>query len=135
MRTIVLSALLMLSACADPFVESTALISETEDLQGPYTVRSVVIGVEWADRVELFYNVVDDEPENFIPLLMEPPEAGGDSGAYRGELFVAGIPGQKAGSEVLYYVGVTRDGEQVAADPVGGDLRPFVFSVRDPGLP
>ena len=52
-----------------------------------------------------------------------------DEGAYEGELFSRGIPGQLAGSDIRYYVAITRDDEVVAEDPEGGDLRPFVFSV------
>lgn len=113
--------------CADPFIEGTTRLQDTPDTRGPYVVTTVAIGVEPDDEVELFYNVVDEAPGNFIPLPMVASED--DDGAYEGELFSRGIPGQLAGSDIRYYVAIRRDGEVVAEDPAGGDLRPFVFTV------
>ena len=115
------------TGCADPFFEATTRLRDTRDTRGPYTVTTVAIGVEEGDRVELFYNVVDAEPENFIPLVMDAAED--DDAAFEGELFSRGIPGQRPGSDIRYYVAITRDSDTVAEDPEGGDLRPFVFSV------
>ncbi len=119
--------MIVTTACADPFIESVSQLDDTTDTGGPYTVWAVAVGVQSDDRVELFYNAIDPAADPFIPLLMEPADA--DEGAYEGELFAAGIPGQPAGSAIRYYVAITRDGERVAADPVGADVRPFVFAV------
>ena len=132
MRGLVAAAVLWAAAgCADPFIEATTRVGDTSDVVGPYSVRAVVVGVASGDRVELRFNVIDGEPENFIPVLMDEVDLGADDGTTRGELFRQGIPGQPAGTEILYYVAVTRDGEVVAEDPVGGDLRPFLFQVRE----
>jgi len=117
--------LLLLVACADPFIESTTVLSETPDSVGPYHVRSVVLGVNDGDKIEVFYNALDDDPDRYIPLLME----GIDDDGRSAELYVGSIPGQAAGSTVRYFVAVDRDGERVAEDPVGGDLRPFMLRI------
>lgn len=130
MIAVVRSALLILiglCGCANPFFEGTVRLQDTRDINGPYVVTTVAVGVETGDRIELLYNVVDEEPGNFIPLVMFAAED--DNGAYEGELFSRGIPGQLAGSEIRYYLAIIRGDEVVADDPVGGDLRPFVFSV------
>lgn len=116
---------LLLAACADPFIESTAVLGETPDTIGPYEVRSVVLGINDGDKVELFYNAIDNEPSRYIPVSME----GVDDDGRSAELYVGGIPGQEPGATVRYFVAVDRDGERVAEDPVGGDLRPFVLRI------
>jgi hypothetical protein len=121
----VLPALLLATACADPFIESTTLFGETADTMGPYRVRSVVIGVNGGDKVEVFYNSLDNDPDHFIPVIMEAVDDDGRSG----ELFAGSIPGQDSGATIRYFVAVDRDGERVAEDPVGGDLRPFMLSI------
>lgn len=118
--------LLLSVACADPFIESTTVLGSTIDTDGPYEVRTVVIGNLESDRVELFYNSVDQEPEHYLRLVMEPLDADGRPA----ELFRGAIPGQAAGTVIRYFVAVERDGSQVAEDPVGGDLRPFTLTVR-----
>jgi hypothetical protein len=121
----VLPTLLLLGACADPFIESTTLLADTPDTIGPYQVRSVVLGLNEGDKVEVFYNSVDDEPDRYIPLPME----GLDDDGREAELFVGAIPGHAAGSIIRYFVGVDRNGERVAEDPVGGDLRPLMLRI------
>lgn len=121
----ILPVLLLLGACADPFIESTTVLSATTDTVGPYHVRSVVLGVNDGDKIEVFYNALDDDPDRYIPLRME----GIDDDGRSAELYVGSIPGQAAGSTVRYFVAVDRDGERVAEDPVGGDLRPFMLRI------
>ena len=123
----VVAAALAAAGCADPFFESVSVLEDTRDTGGPYQVWAVAVGIAAGDRVELYYNVVDDQPGNFIPLRMDA--ADDHDGAQESELYVRGIPGQAAATDIRYYVAITRDGEQVAASPVGGDLRPFVFTV------
>jgi hypothetical protein len=117
--------LLLAAACADPFIESTTLLGETPDTIGPYQVEAAVLGVNEGDRVELFYNSIDTEPEHYIPVLME----GVDDDGRSADLYLGNIPGHPTGSLIRYFVGVERDGERVAEDPVGGDLRPFVLRI------
>jgi hypothetical protein len=117
--------LLLLGACADPFIESTTILSDTADTVGPYHVRSVVLGVNEGDKIEVFYNSVDEDPDRYIPIRME----GVDDDGRSAELYAGSIPGQDAGSTVRYFVAVDRDGERVAEDPVGGDLRPFMLRI------
>ncbi len=122
---LLLPAMLSLGACADPFIESTTLLSNTPDTTGPYQVRSVVLGLNEGDRVELFFNAVDDSPGRYIPIRME----GIDDDGREAELFIAGIPGQDTGSTIRYYVAIDRNGERVAEDPVGGDIQPFLIRI------
>jgi hypothetical protein len=121
-----LCALVTAASCADPFIESVSQLGDTRDPGGPYSVWVVVVGVEPDDRVELFYRVDDDAAE-FSPLVMESVEV--DDGAYEGELFARGIPGQPVGVAIGYYVAVARDGDRVAIHPEDGEARPFLFSV------
>ncbi len=120
-----LPTLLLLVACADPFIESTTVLSSTPDTVGPYHVRSVVLGVNDGDKIEVFYNALDDDPDRYIPIRM----AGVDDDGRAAELYVGSIPGQAAGSTVRYFVAVDRDGERVAEDPALGDLRPFMLRI------
>lgn len=117
--------LLLCASCAEPLIESTTQLETTPDTTGPYRVRSVVIGAHHSDRIELFYNAVDRDPDRYIPLLMDPVDEDGRAA----ELFAGEIPGQAAGTTIRYYIAVERDGERVAEDPVGGDLRPFELSI------
>lgn len=117
----------VVAGCADPFIEATTILGDTRDTQGPYTVQTVAVGVDQYDLVQLYYSVDDDDPDAFVPLVME--EGREDDGIHEGERFSRGIPGQPPGSEILYFVAIQRNGEHVAEDPVGGDLRPFVFRV------
>ncbi len=117
--------MLLVASCADPFIESTTLLADTPDTVGPYQVRSVVHGLNEGDRVEIFFNSIDDTPDRYIPLRME----GLDDDGRSAELFVAGIPGQDAGTTIRYYIAVNRNGDIVAEDPVGRDLRPFVLRI------
>ena len=120
-----LLATFALIGCADPFVESTALLGDTADTTGPYEVRSIVIGAHPSDKIEVFYNATDRDPDRYIPIVME----GQDDDGRSAELFVGSIPGHPAGSTIRYYIAVDRDGERVAEDPVGGDLRPYILSI------
>jgi hypothetical protein len=86
----------------------------------------VVVGAEPDDRVELFFNSVDDQPEHYVPRLMGAID---DTEARPGELYEGYIPGQPEGATVRYYIAITRDGNVVARDPDPGDLRPFVFRI------
>lgn len=122
----ILLLIIGLSACADPYIESTTELESSSDTTGPYRVQAVVVGGMASDNVELLYNPTDSEPRRYIPLLMEALDEDGRSG----ELFVASIPGQPAGTSIRYYVRVLRDDEQVAESPVGGDLRPFILNIR-----
>ncbi len=115
-----------LCACADPFIESTTVLESSADTTGPYQVESIVVGLHGGDTVDLMYNPSDREAERYIPLRMEPQDEDGRAG----EHFVAAIPGQPAGTTIRYYVRVLRDDEQIAEAPVGGDLRPFVLTIR-----
>jgi hypothetical protein len=115
----------LLASCADPFIESTTLLGDTPDTIGPYTVQSVVFGINEDDIVEVFYNAVDNSPERYIPIRME----GLDDDGRSAELFEGAIPGQDAGATIRYFVAVDRQGERVAEDPVGGDLRPFMLRI------
>ncbi len=118
--------LLGLSACADPYIESTTELESSADTTGPYRVQSVVVGSLASDSIELLYNPTDSEPRRYIPIVMEALDEDGRAG----ELFVASIPGQPAGTAIRYYVRVLRDSEQVAESPVGGDVRPFILNIR-----
>ena len=115
-----------LSACAEPYIESTTELESSSDTTGPYRVQTVVVGGLVSDSVELMYNPADSEPRRYIPLPMEALDEDGRTG----ELFIASIPGQPAGTSIRYYVRVLRDDEQVAESPVGGDLRPFIVNIR-----
>ena len=121
----VLPTLLLATACAAPFIESTTLLGETSDTTGPYQVSSVVIGVHGGDKVELFYNASGTDPGRYIPVSME----GVDDDGRSAEFFVGDIPGHQLGTTIRYFVAVDRDGERVAEDPVGGDLRPFMLRI------
>lgn len=114
-----------LVACADPYIESTTVLESSSDTTGPYRVSSVVIGTYESDTVDLVYNPTDNDPRRYIPLRMEALDEDGRAG----ELFVADIPGQPAGTTIRYYIRVIRDDEQVAESPVGGDLRPFILNI------
>ena len=114
------------TACDDPSIESTTQLESTADTTGPYRVHSVVHGAHDDDRVELFYNPIDDSPSRYFLNTMRPLDDDGQAG----ELFAGQIPGQPAGTTIRYFVAVYRDGERVAEDPVGGDLRPFVLSIE-----
>ena len=121
-----MAAFFMLSvACADPTIDSTSVLTETEDTIGPYRVHSVILGALPTDQVEVFYNTLDNLPEHYIPRPMNPIDADGRAG----EVFLGQLPGQPAGTAIRYYIAVTRDGERVAEDPVGGDLRPFTLRI------
>ncbi len=113
------------SACADPTIDSTTVLAESNDTIGPYRVHSVILGTHPTDKVEVFFNALDNEPAHFIPGPMNPIDDDGRSG----EVYLGQIPGQPAGTSIRYYVAVTRDGERVAEDPVGGDLRPFLLEI------
>jgi hypothetical protein len=117
--------LLLAASCADPFIESTTLLGNTTDTVGPYEVRSVVLGLNEGDRVELFYNAIDSSPARYIPLLME----GIDDDGRTAELYTGSIPGQETGSTIRYYVAIDRNGGRIAEDPVGGDLQPFIINI------
>jgi hypothetical protein len=124
-RILACALLITAAACADPFIESTTLVGETPDTIGPYQVESVVLGANDGDKVELFYNSTDTDPDRYIPVTME----GVDDDGRSADLYVGSIPGHEAGTLIRYFVGVDRDGERVAEDPVGGDLRPFVLRI------
>ncbi len=126
LRPALLVLLLCLGACADPFIESATVIESGSDATGPYRVESVVIGLHSGDVVDLMYNPTDGEPERYIPLRMEALDEDGRAG----EHFAAAIPGQPAGTTIRYYIRVLRGDEEVAEAPVGGDLRPFAFTIR-----
>ncbi len=107
---------------ADPVIESTTRLEDTQDPIGPYTVESVVLGVARGDKVEIFYNV--DNQLRFIPVVMAEKADG--------ELFIGAIPGRPAGSRITYYVAVTNDdGVRLVADPVGAGALPYSFRVTD----
>ena len=126
MRILSLACLLFLAAsCADPDIESTTLLEETTNTRGPYEIHTVIQSAQPGDKVELFYNAVDITPAHFIPLRMEPQGSDGQAA----DLFVGQIPGQPAGTTILYYIAVERDGSRVSEDPVGGDLRPYALLV------
>lgn len=112
-------------SCADPFIESTTLLGSTTDTIGPYTIQSVVLGVNEADKIEVFYNSIDDNPDRYLPL----PMTGLDGDGRSAELYEGAIPGQDAGTTIRYFVAVDRNGTRVAEDPVGGDLRPFMMRI------
>ncbi len=124
-----LAAFLWLSAgCADPTIDGTSVLEQSTDTLGPYRVRSVIVGTLVDDKIEVFYNALDNEPAHYIPLPMNPLDSDGRSG----EIYVGQIPGQASGTLIRYYVAVSRDGEHVAEDPVGGDLRPFELRIVAP---
>ena len=121
----VLPTLLLLVACADPFIESTTLLGDTSDTLGPYQIQSVVLGVNETDKIEVFYNAIDNNPDRYLPI----PMTGVDGDGQAAELYEGTIPGQDAGTTIRYFVAVDRNGTRVAEDPVGGDLRPFMMRV------
>lgn len=116
---------LLTSACADPSIESTTNLESTQNTLGPYQIQSAIHGSNPNDLVELFYNALDNAPENYIPIRMRPVDNDGQAA----ELYKASIPGQATGSTVFYYVAVERDGIRVSEDPVGGDLAPYQITV------
>lgn len=117
--------LLLTSACADPSIESTTDLESTQNSRGPYQIQSIVHGANTNDSVELFYNAVDNTPERYIPIRMQPVDNDGQAA----ELFTANIPGQPTGSTVFYYVAIEREGARVSEDPVGGDLAPYELTI------
>ena len=121
----VLPTLLLLASCADPFIESTTLLGNTTDTLGPYQIQSVVLGVNETDKIEVFYNALDNDPDHYLPMLMTGIDGDGRSS----ELYEGAIPGQDAGTTIRYFVAVDRNGARVAEDPVGGDLRPFMMRI------
>lgn len=121
-----LAAALALAACTaeKPRILSVTIHGDTRDTVGPYAVQTVVAGVTGDDRVNVVYGVRAEGP--FIPLRAATL-------GERDDLFRAAIPGQRAGTTVLYHVSVLRDGE---IDPVAED-RPaegayWSFRVLDP---
>jgi hypothetical protein len=121
------AVLLALSACqlADPHIVATTHLADTPDPDGPYQVHTAITGLQTGDQVEVFYSIDTSDPQRFIPRPMLAVDRDGTSP----ELHVATIPGQPPGSVIRYYVAVSRDDERVAADPTGGDLRPFSFQI------
>lgn len=113
------------TACADPIIDSTTVLVASNDTLGPYRVHSVILGTYSTDKVEVFFNTIDNEPAHYIPRPMNPIDGDGRSG----EIYVGQISGQPLGTRIRYYVAVTRNGERVAEDPVGGDLRPFLLEI------
>lgn len=110
-----------LVGCADPYIESTTVLEDTVDTEGPYEVWSVAVGVDASDHLELRYVAggADERPARMLDVE--------DDGDGPGELYRGAIPGQPAGTEIRYRVVVVAEGEVLAADPPGGDT--FVFSV------
>ncbi len=119
-------ALLSIAACAQPLIESTAFLEDTQNTIGPYTVESVIRGAHANDKVELFINTTDQSPDRYIPLRMQPLDSDGRAA----HLFAADIPGQDAGTVIRYYVAIERDGVRVEEDPVGGDLNPYLLTIQ-----
>ncbi|MCG8416305.1 MAG: hypothetical protein MJE77_00015 [Proteobacteria bacterium] len=119
-----LFGLCALPACDDaqPFIESTTVLSDTTDTVGPYVVQSIIVNAGGDDIVELRYFV--DDQSQFIPLLMQADQDG--------ERHEVGIPGRPAGSTISYYVTVLRDGARVADDPGAGAAQPYQFNVLSP---
>jgi len=115
-----------IASCSEPTIDSTTRLEDTRDQGGPYEIWSVVRDVQSDDFVELFVSFNSDDPEDFAPFLMEGDESGGT----RGELFVAAIGGQSAGTVIRYFVAVTRDHERLAEDPAGGDIQPYAFQIQ-----
>jgi hypothetical protein len=114
-----LALALMASACdsATPVIESTTRLDSTADSVGPYVVNSVIIGAD-DDLVQLYY-LIDDAP-TFVPVVMERG----------GERYHAAIPGQASGTEIAYYVAVSRDGTRLVSDPDGAGAEPYVFTIE-----
>lgn len=114
-----LAMVLLASACdaATPVIESTTRLESTADSVGPYVVNSVIIGAD-DDLVQLYYLI--DDALTFVALVMERS----------GERYSAAIPGQPAGSEIAYYVAVTRDGTRLVSDPEAAGAGPYVFTIE-----
>jgi hypothetical protein len=120
-RIALVCAVLAHAGCdeAAPIIESTTVLDDTTDTNGPYLVETVVIGAD-GDAVELDY-VVDDDVE-FIPVAMQLVPGT--------DLWVGEIPGRQVGSRISYYVEVLRDGERAAVDPKGAGAAPYEFRVQ-----
>ncbi len=115
-----LIAIVLLGAACDaatPVIESTTRLESTPDSVGPYVVNSVIIGAD-DDLVQLYYLIDDDL--SFVPVVMERS----------GERYAAAIPGQASGSEIAYYVAVTRDGVRLVSDPEAAGAGPYLFTIE-----
>ncbi len=117
--------LLLAAGCADPFIESTTVLGDTTDFDGPYVVESIAVGTRSGDRVEVRHSRPERQDGVIGMLALD------DDGDGPGDLFRAEIPGQPTGSEISYYVILVRDEIVVDRDPAGeGEDAPrFVFSI------
>lgn len=106
------AALACLAAAAcdgeTPRILSVTILGDTRDTAGPYAVQAVIRGVEGDGTVRVVYSA--NGGTTLVPL--EAETHGG-----RDDLFTAGIPGQPAGTMILYYVAVERGGRPVASHP------------------
>ena len=108
------------AGCAEPYIESTTVLGDTPDTNGPYEVAAVAVGMTSDDRLQLTFVTASSDG---IVIL----RASDDDGDGPGELHIGQIPGQPAGSSVSYVVEIERDGEAIARDPPGDGS--FVFVV------
>ncbi len=112
-----LAVVLVASACApeSPRILGVSLPGDTRDPFGPYIISTAIRGVTRADRVEAQWA----RDGATVLRTVEGARASDD-----GELFLIGLPGQRAGSTVQFLVAVIRDGKVIAQDPPGGDAGP-----------
>jgi len=113
-----------LLACSgpDPVIVATTVLGSTHDVVGPYHVDSVILSATGDDTVELMLSIDTSAANNFSALSMAD-----DDELYRGT-----IAGQSAGTDVFYFVRVTRDGEVVARDPASAVAQSYGFQVLRP---
>lgn len=118
-RRLALVALLVcacISACAreEPTLLSVSVPGDTRSTQGPYAIHVVARAVSGDDDIVVRYSTLGI-PSSFLP-------AKATLRADDAELYVAGIPGQPAGSSVHFYVAALRDGDLLSTIPANAPV-------------
>ncbi len=114
MRSSLVALLLSAAACTaeEPRILAVAQLGDTRDTAGPYPVTVVASGVSDGDEVEVYYYTAGQEPPGADAGGVQAATVKAQEGA-RSDLFVAGIPGHPAGSEIFYGALTKRDGAVV----------------------
>jgi hypothetical protein len=121
-----LSLALAVSACSepDPEILATTVLGSTHDTAGPYRVDAIVRNVAGDDEVVLRVGIDTGNEDRFFPRAMAEDDTG--------ERFTAAISGQPAGTSVVYFIEVIRDGDRVAIDPDSNLVAGYGFQVLAP---
>jgi hypothetical protein len=112
----IVALLLLLSACAreEPTILSVTFPTDTRSTQGPYAIHVIARGVTGDDEIVARYSTLGTL-KSFLPAKAKHRADDAD-------LYVAGIPGQPAGSTVYFYVALLRDGDVLATDPANAPV-------------